>query len=118
MNDQVTVPSRLVPTDFYPIGRWTASAKLGGAERLDRRAELVEFRSGRAADQQVALAESRIVEHVERLVFAAHQINQLFLERVLEEMRHRWRGKAHEVARPDLVALAIDLRHAASGENV
>src|SRR5262249_30269767 len=81
---------------------------------LDGILQLVELR----AHYEIALAERRIVEDVERLVLATHEIDDLLRRGVLEKMRHARRGKAHEIAGPDFGHLAVDLRRAMAGDDV
>src|SRR5205823_7042437 len=79
------------------------------AEGLGGFAELVEI--GRAAGivQQEALAQTRIIEHVERHRLATHQIDEILTKRIAQQMRDPGCREAHEIAGPDLIGLAVDI---------
>jgi hypothetical protein len=51
-------------------------------------------------------------------VFTAHQVHEIFIEWILQMMRHRRPWKGHEIAGTDFDFFAVDLGHAAARENV
>src|SRR6266542_5065274 len=83
-----------------PVAGFARGLAVGLAERTDRVGQLVELGAPLARHQQIALAELRIVDHVQRKVFAAHQIDELNVERIFQQMRDRRRCESHEIAGP------------------
>jgi hypothetical protein len=80
-----------------PVARWSQGVVLcDQSGRLDRLAQRIELGAFIGPHQQIALFESGRND-IDRLVFAAHQIDALFAN-VAQQMRDRRSRKPHEVA--------------------
>src|SRR5512138_1213322 len=63
-------------------------------------------------------AELREIGDVDRTILPAHQIDEIFIERIAQVMRNAWRWEAHEVACAHLVLDIVDARDASPGHDV